>query len=229
MPMSIKIDKIIRSRRRSISLEITRNAQLIVRMPKYASLRDVERFVMEKKAWIEQKLQEAGENVQKHSPKKFVSGEKFYYLGEKYTLVTRSQSIKSQSSKLEFNNGFYIFEGDIPYAKNIFIKWYKRQAKINIPKRVQWYAFHHNLKYGKITITSASRRWGSCTSTGNLNFTWKLILLPIKIMDYVVVHELAHLLQHNHSKKFWAEVEKMMPDYKERRKWLKKNGEEYTF
>ena len=222
--MSIKINKLIRSRRRSISLEITRDAQLVVRIPKYASLSDVKRFILEKRGWIEKKIAEAGEKINKHTPKKFVSGEKFYYLGEKYIL----KSTKGQSTKLEFNNGFFISENDLPYAKNIFIKWYKRQSKINIPKRVRWYANLHKLDYKKIRITSASRRWGSCTIQGNLNFTWKLVLLPIKVLDYVVVHELAHLLQHNHSKKFWSEVERMLPDYKERRKWLRKNGEEYT-
>jgi len=168
--------------------------------------------------------------MKKHAPKKFVSGEEFFYLGDKYPLkVVKPQDTKPQSGSLEFNSGFYIPEDDIPYAKSIFIKWYKRQAKLNIPKRVRWYASSNGLKYQGIRITGASRRWGSCTATGNLNFSWKLMFLPLKIVDYVVVHELAHLKQHNHSRKFWAEVEKMLPDYKERRKWLKNNGEELAF
>lgn len=222
--MSIKIDKLIRSKRRTISLEITRDARLVVRIPKYASLVDVKKFIMEKQTWIEEKIGEAIERVHKNAPKKFVPGEKFYYLGEKYPL----EITKSQSPKLKFNNGFYLADGNLGVAKTIFIKWYKRQAKLNISKRVQWYANLHKLEYKKIKITSASRRWGSCTTQGNINFTWKLILLPIKIMDYVVVHELAHLVHHNHSKSFWTEVAKILPDYKERRKWLKKNGEEFT-
>ena len=222
--MPIKIDELIRSRRRSISLEITRDARLVVRIPKYATLTDVKRFIMEKRDWIEKKLHEASERVNKKVLKNFVPGEKFYYLGDKYPL----EIVKSQSPKLKFNNGFYLADGNAGVAKSIFIKWYKRQAKLNIPKRVQWYGNIHELDYKKIKITSASRRWGSCTTQGNINFTWKLILLPIKIVDYVVAHELAHLKQHNHSKKFWAEVEKMLPDYKERRKWLKKNGDTYT-
>ena len=129
--------------------------------------------------------------------------------------------------KLKFQNGFFIAESNLKYGRKIFIDWYKRQAKLNIPKRVRWYANIYHLNCRQIRITSASRRWGSCTTQGNINFTWKLILLPLKIVDYVVVHELAHLVHHNHSKIFWAEVGKMLPDYKERRRWLKKNGEEY--
>jgi len=222
--MPIKIDKLIRSRRRSISLEITREAQLVVRMPRYANVREVKQFILEKRVWIEKKIKEIAQRANKNTPKRFIPGEKFYYLGEKYPL----KNIKGQSTKLKFNNGFYLEEGNTPVAKNIFTKWYKRQAKLNISKRVSWYSTLYKLRPNKIKITSASGRWGSCTTQGNLNFTWKLILLPLKILDYVVVHELAHLKQPNHSKIFWVEVEKMLPDYRERRKWLKKNGEEYT-
>jgi len=222
--MSIKVDKLIRSKRRSISLEITRDAQLVVRMPKYGSLRDVERFVREKSAWIEQKMAEISERIAKRPVKKFVEGEEFYYLGEKYKLLI----VENQNPKLKFQNGFYLEAGNSSMAKNIFIKWYKRQAKLNIPKRVQWYATQNNLKYGKIKITSASRRWGSCSAEGNLNFTWKLMLMPISILDYVVVHELAHTVHHDHSKRFWAVVGKIIPDYREKRRWLKKNGEEFS-
>ena len=222
--MPIKIHKIIRSRRRSMSLEITRDARLVVRIPRYASLRDVKRFITEKRDWIEKKLHEACEIYRKKAPKRFISGEEFFYLGEKYRLLIT----EIPNSKLKFQNGFYLSERGRIKAKKLFINWYKKQAKLNIPKRVRWYAVMHHLKYDKIKITSASRRWGSCTSKNNLNFTWKLILLPIKIVDYVVAHELAHLVQHNHSKRFWAEVEKMIPDYKEKRKWLKQHGDEYT-
>lgn len=221
--MAIKIYKLIRSRRQNISLEITRDAQLIVRMPKFADLDHVKKFIVEKRAWIEQKIAEAKENVSYSYPRQYSEGERFYYLGEEYQLLIA----ESQNPKLKFQNGFYLDKDSVKYGREIFIKWYQRQAKLNIPKRVQWFAAQNNLAFGKIKITSASRRWGSCTAQGNINFTWKLILLPLKIVDYVVVHELAHLKQHNHSKKFWAEVGAMMPDYKERRKWLKKNGDKY--
>ena len=79
--------------------------------------------------------------------------------------------------------------------------------------------------YGRITIRAAKTRWGSCSGAGNLNFHWKLILMPDEVLDYVVVHELAHRKQMNHSPAFWAEVEKVLPDYRERRRWLKNWGQ----
>ena len=80
------------------------------------------------------------------------------------------------------------------------------------------------LKYDKIIITGAMKRWGSCSSKGNLNFAWRLVMAPIDIIDYVVVHELSHIVHRNHSKRFWEQVETIFPDYKIKRKWLKEYG-----
>ena len=80
---------------------------------------------------------------------------------------------------------------------------------------------------GSITVREQKTRWGSCSAKGNLNFNWKLVLMPEEILDYVVVHELAHRLQMNHSTEFWDEVEKILPDYRKRRQWLKENGQKY--
>ena len=81
--------------------------------------------------------------------------------------------------------------------------------------------------YGSITVREQKTRWGSCSAKGNLNFNWKLVLMPEEILEYVVVHELAHRLQMNHSTEFWDEVEKILPDYRKRRQWLKENGQKY--
>ena len=93
-----------------------------------------------------------------------------------------------------------------------------------IPERVRHFAPIIGVTYGRITIRNQKSRWGSCSEGKNLNFSWRLILMPIEVMDYVVVHELAHLKQMNHSQAFWEEVEKILPNYKEQRKWLKENG-----
>ena len=99
-----------------------------------------------------------------------------------------------------------------------------KQAKKIIPLRVAYYADILGVNYGRIAIRSQKTRWGSCSAKGNLNFNCLLMLVPEEIMDYVVVHELCHLIELNHSSSFWSEVERILPDYKERRKWLKKNG-----
>ena len=93
-----------------------------------------------------------------------------------------------------------------------------------IPERVEYFAKVIGVTYGKITVRNQKTRWGSCSSKGNLNFNCLLMLAPPEVLDYVVVHELCHRKQMNHSKAFWLEVEKVLPDYKEARKWLKEDG-----
>ena len=104
------------------------------------------------------------------------------------------------------------------------IRKMKDEAKRVIPDRVKYYAGIMGVTFGKITIKNQKTRWGSCSSKGNLNFNCLLMLTPDKVRDYVVIHELCHLKQMNHSKMFWTEVEKVMPDYKVYRQWLSQNG-----
>lgn len=105
---------------------------------------------------------------------------------------------------------------------------YREAAKEYFPKRVYHFAHILGVSYGNITIRDQKTRWGSCSSKGNLSFNWRLILAPPNVLDYVVVHELCHRKEMNHSPKFWALVESVMPDYKQYRKWLKENGNKLT-
>ncbi len=105
---------------------------------------------------------------------------------------------------------------------------YREAAKEYFPKRVYYFAHILGVSYGNITIRDQKTRWGSCSSKGNLSFNWRLILAPPNVLDYVVVHELCHRKEMNHSPKFWALVESVMPDYKQYRKWLKENGNKLT-
>ena len=101
---------------------------------------------------------------------------------------------------------------------------YRREARRRIEERAAYFAEKMGVDYGRIAIKAAKTRWGSCSAKGNLNFHWKLILMPPTVLDYVVVHELAHRIEMNHSPRFWAQVERILPDYRERRKWLKEKG-----
>ena len=107
------------------------------------------------------------------------------------------------------------------------IKEYKKEARKRISHLVEKHAKIMDVSYGRISIREQKTCWGSCSSKRNLNFNWKLILMPEPIAEYVVVHELAHLFEMNHSKNFWKIVENYIPDYKLRRKWLKENGKRY--
>ena len=104
---------------------------------------------------------------------------------------------------------------------------YREAAKIVLNNKCRRFAERMGVTYGRITVREQKTRWGSCSAAGNLNFNWKLALMPEKIQDYLVVHELAHRKEMNHSERFWAVVAEIIPDYKERRKWLRIHGAEY--
>lgn len=120
-----------------------------------------------------------------------------------------------------------ILEKGVPdYVK--YPEWenkYRRMARERLGQRTAYFARLMGVSYGRITVRAAKTRWGSCSSQGNLNFHWKLVLMPPEVLDYVVVHELAHRKEMNHSPAFWAEVARVLPDYRERRKWLKTFGQ----
>lgn len=114
--------------------------------------------------------------------------------------------------------------GELSYLSDDEIRELANRALKYIPERVKYYAQLMGVKYGRITIRNQKTRWGSCSSKGNLNFNCLLMLTPPKVIDYVVVHELCHRKEMNHSKAFWSEVEKVLPDYRESVQWLKREG-----
>ena len=172
--------QIIRSSRRTLSLEIKADGTILVRAPLRLSEARIRKFVEEKQEWILKNL----EKIQKRNEQK--------------EQVARLSAIERQ------------------HLQN--------KACVVIPKRVAYFAEKIGVTYGKITLRQQKTRWGSCAANGNLNFNWLLILAPPGVLDYVVVHELCHRREMNHSQAFWKEVEAILPDYRERQKWLKDNG-----
>ena len=218
--MDIRIDRLIRSKRRSVGLEITGKARLIVRAPHSLSRKRIEKIILEKKNWIERKLGEARKKRLRVIRKNFLAGEVFYYLGRQYPLVI-SDSVENP---IAFDDKFILSRGCRNQAKELFISFYKQKTVEITAKQAKAFAEKYKLKYEKINGTRAEKRWGSCSSKGSLNFSYRLVMAPPAVIEYVVAHELAHLKHQNHSEKFWALVGEMLPAYKERRAWLKKNG-----
>ncbi len=212
------INKIIRSKRRTLSLQITSDASLVIRAPQRASLAWIQEVVQEKLPWILEKQRQVRQAYRPAVKVEFMAGEEFLYLGEAYKL----QVGEFVGAPLNFDGRNFLLRADHRAgAKNYFISWYKRQARKLISQRVEHYAGQIRPNYASICITGARTRWGSCGPRGTLNFTWRLIMAPIKVIDYVVVHELAHLEQGNHSCKFWQRVDEILPHYRTERQWLK--------
>lgn len=218
--MEIKIDKIIRSKRKTFALEIKQDATLIVRAPEYASAEAIQRVVYKKRFWIREKQEFMRRKYRKITPKEFVNGEGFLYLGKFHKL----NIVDNAKSPLNFNGVFELSRDHIQQAKELLIDWYKEQAYTKISERISWYSSISGLSYNRISITDAQKRWGSCSPGGNLNYSWRLIMAPLRVVDYVVVHELAHLEEKNHSDKFWSKLRIMLPEYEQHKKWLEENG-----
>lgn len=215
-----EIKEIYRTNRKTLALHLKDDGELIVRAPNHMKDKDIKKFVIKKRFWVYKKRKELEEINDKASQKEFVNGEGFLYLGEYYKL----EIVRDDSIPLKFEKKFLLSEKYLNNAKEIFINWYKKEAKSKISKRANYYSRIVGKNYRRIRIINAQKRWGSCGKNNSINFSWRLIMAPIKIIDYVVVHELTHLREKNHSKKFWGIVKTILPDYKESQQWLKENG-----
>jgi predicted metal-dependent hydrolase len=217
----IEIDSIIRSKRKTFSLEVSNDARLTVRAPYRATLDEIKNLINRKRCWILKTKQRVIEREQNNRPKMFREGEKFLFLGRTYPLYILPGGRRSLVFR---DNRFILSDQKTGGAKELFVEWYRRQARITIEQKAQAYAQENGFQFLKVRITGAQKRWGSCNRTGNLNFSWRLVLAPEEIIDYVILHELSHLRHQNHSREFWKTVASLCPEYKKCRKWLKENG-----
>jgi len=212
----IRIHKLIRSKRKTIALVIGSDATLTVRAPVHIPLNYIERLVNKKHLWIKRKISEI-ESRPKVRPKEFVNGEGFLYLGKVYRFKIVDSGIIFLGEDLFFPKS--MLSNPAQYLKD----WYKIQAAQKIQERVTWHAKEIGVNYKSINITDAQKRWGSCSQNGSLNFSWRLIMAPVQVVDYVVVHELAHIREKGHSQKFWNLIRMILPGYQENKKWLSEN------
>lgn len=221
--MDIQIDNLVRAKRRTIALIVERDGSLTVRAPRRATLNDIYGFIQEKTDWILRSREKL--KAIKPIPKKaYVDGERFLFLGQEYEL----RLVPPQRPALKFDGRFTLSTSAQERGELAFTKWYKTQALTLFTERVNHYANLHGLIPKEVKVNSAKTRWGSCTSAGTLNFTWRLVMAPLEVIDYVVLHELAHLKVKNHSPRFWKLVESLCPDFKHHRKWLRDHGETMT-
>jgi hypothetical protein len=212
----IKIDKIIRSRRKTISLSVSADATLMVRAPRWVTLDYIENLVFKKRFWIFKKQRQVlARGVA--GPKEFVEGEEFFYLGKRYKLKI------FDGGRIRLADELYFPEKYLANARTMMMDWYKERTREIVAERAKVFSQATGWKYKSISVTGATRRWGSCSHKDSVNFSWRLVMVPPKIIDYVVVHELAHIPEKNHSARFWSKVQAIMPDYKARRKWLREN------
>lgn len=217
---------IVRSRRTTADIVVERDGSVIVRAP--AMLRDehIEDIVQSKRHWIYKTLAEWRDLNATRVLREYRNGEGFLYLGRSYRLSL----IAEQNEPVLLRSGrFYlrrdlVDRGEVAAARAAFRDFFIARGKERITERVRYYAPKVGVTLRVIDVRELGNRWASCSPNRNLAFHWKCMMAPTTIIDYIVVHELCHLHHLNHTKAFWNEVDKVMPSYRERKDWLKKNG-----
>jgi predicted metal-dependent hydrolase len=210
--------KIVRSKRKTIAFVIEHDGSLTIRAPLRTSHAIIDQLVVENADWIRARQEWTLEHSA--ASHRFEEGEHFYYLGKTFPLKFADH----QQQPLLLNDSFQLDQRLKTDVKKVFVDWYRDQAQHVIGERAAILADLYQLFYKDIHITSARSRWGSCSRRDSLNFSWRLVMAPPEIIDYVITHELAHLKIPNHAPDFWKYVEQLNPNYRVLRKWLKENG-----
>lgn len=219
-PISVEIKY---SRRRTLYLRVVSEDCIEIRSPFGISDKKLLDFISKNEVWIKNQLNKTSNSSR---IKLYNDGEIFYFLGKSYRLKV-SIAHKNLAYLNEADDTIRLECKNSDNVKDILADWYKLEAKCHIQGRVNYYENIIGVKAGRISIKNQRTIWGSCSTKGNLNFNLKLIMMPQDIIDYVVVHEICHLIYFNHSKEFWKRVEEIIPDYVERKKYLKINGTKY--
>jgi len=220
-----------RTKRRTIGIFVDKNGEVKVHAPLYVSEKQVREVVQNKADWIIRKVNEATQRNLDIQNRQYVSGEKILYLGKEYTLeiVEKSMgkpdvSIQGDVMAVYISQGLFV-ENRKMAIKETLTKWYRQRFAEIAKERIDKYSLQLKAVPCKVVIKEQKTRWGSCSKKGNINLNWRLIMAPVEIIDYVVVHELCHLKVMNHSRDFWSLVESIQPNCQESRKWLKVNGD----
>lgn len=212
-------------RRKTLEITIERDGGLVLTAPTDTSLEEIERVTRQKGLWIYQKLAEREFLVGPTREKEFVPGETFFYLGRSYRL--RLVEGEGVTRPLALQHGWFELSRDASEnGEKHFIDWYIGHGQPWLTRRVALNAPRVGVDPGPVRVQELGYRWGSCGSAA-LNFHWRTLQLPPRIIDYVVVHELVHIAEPRHDQAFWRRVERAMPDFEERKRWLAENGREF--
>ena len=218
-----------RAKRLRLQIE-TDEPKLVVVVPRYALSFQVDSFLKRQEKWIQKHWVKTAQKIAKKPKQNLEDGDIYFYFGEPLTLklipsLSWKPAVRVNGSVLEVSVHKASSQAEGRKAIKAAIQdFYKAKASEVIHDRLGFYNEHYGLSYKRVTFRNQKTRWGSCSSAKNLNFNWRLVMAPIEIIDYVVVHELCHLRYMNHSAAFWKLVGEAVEDYKERRKWLKENS-----
>ncbi len=211
------------AKRRKLTITVERDRSVVVHAPEGISDEKIKQVVESKRQRIYEKINDPQKYQDlPHPPgKEFVSGESALYLGRQY----RIEMVKKGLSEIKFTQRFFIPVTQDDKPEEILKDWYINQAKEKIVPRVKRHAHELGVDFAKVKIVDNRYRWGSCTVKNNINLNWRLIKAPMFVIDYIIIHELAHLIEPNHTPRFWNIVRAQSPTTEKAKAWLKENGQ----
>ncbi len=214
----IEIHSIVRTKRKTIGIKIDKDANVKVRAPLGIPLKEIDKIVETKRDWIEKKLAEIKAKSEKKLKVSYKDKAVFYFLGKPARLIITD----SKDTAFEFrDNKFRLSRRYLEHAPDLFSYYYKEKAKGFFNYLARDIAKHVGVSFNNLRISNAKKRWGSCSSKGNLNINWRLIMAPEHVIEYIMCHEITHLIELNHSRRFWEIVSRLDPDYQLAEQWLK--------
>lgn len=218
----MKLDyEVIHASRKTIGITVERDRKVVVRVPQEASEQAISAAIENKRFWIWQKLRDSHKYPDPVLHKEYVTGETFLYLGQHHALtLTRGEG----GTVRLVGKHFEMADSDRRNAGSLFRSWYLAQAKDKLRPRIAAFANEIGVAYSRIWVRDLKYRWGSCTPGGTLSFNWRIIQAPMIVVDYIIVHELAHFLEGNHSQEFWNIVAVHVSSWRKARMWLRQNG-----
>lgn len=210
-----------RSKRKTLSIYIERDGSITVRAPQDISEEKLEASIKSKAYLIHKHLAHWKLLNASKVDREYVSGESFLYLGRNYAL----DLVDEQARPLLLKNGrFLLHRRHQAKAKEHFIQFYKEKGLHRLKARIAYFQRAMGVQPKEIKLQELQNRWASCMPNGNLNFHWKCMMAPLSVLDYIIVHELTHLVHMNHSPEFWNEIDKVMPGYQQQITWLREHG-----
>jgi hypothetical protein len=213
--------KIQYSKRKTLNISVERDRSIIVRAPENLSLERIDEIVQSKRNWIKDKINHTQKYPVDFKAKEFISGEGLLYLGRNYQLLVVEEDFEG----IRFNQSFSISKSNQKNANQLFKEWYLAKALEKIEPLAKKYAANLGVKYNACKTSEMKYRWASCTPKNNILFNWRIIKAPMYVLEYLVAHELAHLIKQNHTPEFWNIVSIQVPNYEKAKKWLKEKGQ----
>jgi len=216
--------------RKSVCLRVNRDGTVTVRAPKYVSKNYIDGFVQKRAAWIAEKQKYFERLLILYPPKKFENGESFQFLGRNLRLrLQQVVDLKIPKCKVESGRLKLFLNGQTgtefkAVASSTIRNLYAKHTALRTAAFVRKHSSALAVKSGRISVVDQKKRWGSCSRKGDIRINWRLAMMPPAVIEYIIVHELCHLKVHDHSPKFWGIVKSVLPDYENRRAWLRQHG-----